>query len=62
LEDFEKVRFHYLSSRDAKNPKANLQGTDLVGFVDIDEETTIFLFGEVKTLTPSKMSPFSKPL
>ena len=46
LEDFEKVRFYYPSSRDSKNPKANLQGADLVGFVDIDEETTIFLFGE----------------
>lgn len=49
LEDFEKVRFYYTSSRDAKNPKANLQGADLVGFIDIDEDTTIFLFGEVKT-------------
>ena len=56
LEDFEKVRFHYPSSRDAKNPKVNLQGADLVGFVDIDEETTIFLFGEVKT-SEDKDSP-----
>ena len=49
LEDFEKVRFYYPSLRDAKNPKANLQGADLVGFVDVDKYTTIFLFGEVKT-------------
>jgi len=56
LEDFEKVRFYYPSSRDAKNPKANLQGADLVGFVDVDEETTIFLFGEVKT-SGDKNSP-----
>jgi len=56
LEDFEKVRFHYPSSRDAKNPKANLQGADLVGFIDVDEETTIFLFGEVKT-SGDKNSP-----
>lgn len=56
LEDFEKVRFYYPSSRDAKNPKANLQGADLVGFVDVDKETTIFLFGEVKT-SEDKNSP-----
>ena len=56
LKDFEKVRFYYSSSRDAKNPKANLQGADLVGFIDIDEETTIFLFGEVKT-SGDKNSP-----
>lgn len=49
LEDFEKVRFCYPSSRDAKNSKANLQGADLVGFVDVDKDMTIFLFGEVKT-------------
>ncbi|OQX52471.1 MAG: hypothetical protein B5M53_08360 [Candidatus Cloacimonas sp. 4484_209] len=56
LEDFEKVRFYYPSSRDAKNPKANLQGADLVGFIDIDGVTTIFLFGEVKT-SGDKNSP-----
>ncbi len=56
LEDFEKIRFYYPSSRDAKNLKANLQGADLVGFIDIDEETTIFLFGEVKT-SGDKNSP-----
>ena len=49
LEDFERVRFYYPPSRDLRNPKANLQGADLVGFIDIDEKTTIFLFGEVKT-------------
>ena len=57
LEDFEKVRFHYPSSRDAKNPKANLQGADLVGFIDIDEHTTIFLFGEVKTSSDKRSPP-----
>ena len=56
LEDFEKARFYYPSSRDAKNPKANLQGADLVGFIDVDEKTTIFLFGEVKT-SRDKNSP-----
>lgn len=56
LEDFEKIRFYYPPSRDARNPKANLQGADLVGFIDIDETTTIFLFGEVKT-SGDKNSP-----
>ncbi|RLF99716.1 hypothetical protein DRN58_04660 [Thermococci archaeon] len=49
LEDYERVKFYYPPSRDLRNPKTNLQGADLVGFIDIDEETTIFLFGEVKT-------------
>ncbi len=57
LEDFEKVRFYYPSSRDAKNPKANLQGADLVGFIDVNEETTIFLFGEVKTSGDTNSPP-----
>jgi len=57
LEDFEKVRFYYPSSRDAKNPKANLQGADLVGLVEVDEETTIFLFGEVKTSSDKNSPP-----
>jgi len=56
LEDFEGARFYYPPFRDARNPKANLQGADLVGFVDIDEENTIFLFGEVKT-SEDKNSP-----
>ena len=56
LEDFEKIRFHYPPSRDARNPRANLQGADLVGFIDIDENTTLFLFGEVKT-SGDKSSP-----
>ncbi len=57
LEDFEKARFYYPYSRDAKNPEANLQGADLVGFIDVDEETTLFLFGEVKTSGDRKSPP-----
>jgi len=56
LEDFEKIRFYYPPSRDTRNPKANFQGADLVGFIDIDENTTLFLFGEVKT-SGDKSSP-----
>jgi hypothetical protein len=55
LEDYEGIRFPYNYIRDAKNPKANLTGADLVGFVDINSET-VFLFGEVKT-SNDKSSP-----
>jgi len=48
LQDYDSVRFYYNYIRDAKNPKANLHGADLVGFIEINGET-IFLFGEVKT-------------
>lgn len=56
LEDYKGVRFHYNSIRDAKNPKANLTGADLVGFIDINNET-IFLFGEVKTSSDDSTFP-----
>jgi len=57
LEDFEKAKIYYPSSRDTKNPKANLQGADIVGFIDIDENSTIFLFGEVKTSRDTNSPP-----
>ncbi|MBU7047063.1 MAG: hypothetical protein HXS54_11575 [Theionarchaea archaeon] len=56
LEDYKGVRFHYNSIRDAKNPNANLTGADLVGFIDINNET-IFLFGEVKTSSDDSTPP-----
>ena len=56
LEDYRGIRFHYNYVRDAKNPKANLTGADLVGFVDIGNET-IFLFGEVKTSNDTSSPP-----
>ena len=55
LEDYCNARFHYESSRDAKNPRSNLTGADIVGFIDINDQT-IFLFGEVKT-SNQKLSP-----
>jgi len=57
LEDFEKAKIYYTSSRDTKNPKANPQGADIVGFIDVDKGTTIFLFGEVKTSREKRSPP-----
>lgn len=41
-------RFHWNESRDARNPKGNKTGADLVGFIEVDGQV-LFLFGEVKT-------------
>ncbi|MEM1337087.1 MAG: hypothetical protein AAGF96_05025 [Bacteroidota bacterium] len=43
-----KVRFHWNELRDARNPRGNKTGADLVGFVEIDGDV-LFLFGEAKT-------------
>jgi hypothetical protein len=56
LEQHNSARFHYRSSRDAKNPDSNSTGADLVGFVDIDNET-LFLFGEVKSSNDASRPP-----
>ena len=56
LEDNYEVRFHYNSSRDAKNPKSSLTGADIVGFIGINGDT-VFLFGEVKTSKEEKYPP-----
>jgi len=56
LEDFEKARFYYPPSRDTRSPKANLQGADLVGFIELANNFLTFLFGEVKT-SEDKNSP-----
>lgn len=57
LEDFEKAIFCYHSSRDMKNPKSSPQGADLVGFVNVNKEANMFLFGEVKTSGDEKSPP-----
>lgn len=49
LEDKCRVRFYYNAIRDLRNPDSNPAGADLVGFVEIDQNETLFLFGEVKT-------------
>lgn len=41
-------RFHWNENRDARNPKGNKTGADLVGFIEVDGQV-LFLFGEVKT-------------
>ncbi|MCE2505574.1 MAG: hypothetical protein J4F36_03680 [Nitrosopumilaceae archaeon] len=56
LEDNKKVRFHYNSSRDAKNQEGSQHGADLVGFTELNGET-VFLFGEVKTSDSDKSPP-----
>lgn len=48
--------FPYNDSRDAKDTKSNLPGTDMVGYVRIDEKP-LFLFGEVKTSDDSANPP-----
>ncbi|MBD3202974.1 hypothetical protein GF327_01660 [Candidatus Woesearchaeota archaeon] len=56
LEDYENAKFYYDYSRDAKNPKSNLTGADLVGFSKAEDHCE-FLFGEVKTSADKKTPP-----
>jgi len=42
--------------RDKRNPKASLPGADLIGFIQINEETR-FVFGEVKSSSEEKYPP-----
>jgi len=48
LESHSNCRFPWNELRDARNPKGNKTGADLVGFTEVDNEV-MFLFGEVKT-------------
>lgn len=48
LESHFNCRFPWNELRDARNPKGNKTGADLVGFMEVDNEV-MFLFGEVKT-------------
>ena len=56
LEEYFTCRFHWNELRDARNPKGNKTGADLVGFVEIDGEI-LFLFGEVKTSSEDRRPP-----
>ncbi|MDF1612892.1 hypothetical protein [Stygiobacter electus] len=49
-------RFYWNELRDARNPKGNKTGADLVGFIEIDNQV-LFLFGEVKTSSETKSPP-----
>ncbi len=56
LEKHFACRFHWNELRDARNPKGNKTGADLVGFIEIDGEI-LFLFGEVKTSSEDRRPP-----
>ena len=49
-------RFYWNELRDARNPKGNKTGADLVGFIEIDGQV-LFLFGEVKTSSETANRP-----
>lgn len=49
-------RFYWNELRDARNPKGNKTGADLVGFIEIENEV-LFLFGEVKTSSEKNYPP-----
>jgi len=56
LEEHFSCRFHWNELRDARNPKGNKTGADLVGFIEIEGEI-LFLFGEVKTSSEYRRPP-----
>lgn len=56
LEQEFSCRFHWNENRDARNPKGNKTGADLVGFIQRDDEV-LFLFGEVKTSSETANRP-----
>ena len=50
------VRFHWNELRDARNPKGNKTGADLVGFIEVNGDV-LFLFGEAKTSSETSNRP-----
>ncbi|MEX2564754.1 MAG: hypothetical protein WD431_02280 [Cyclobacteriaceae bacterium] len=56
LEEHFQCRFHWNELRDARNPKGNKTGADLVGFIEVDGQV-LFLFGEVKTSSENAHPP-----
>jgi len=56
LEEAFVCRFHWNENRDARNPKGNKTGADLVGFIEVDGQV-LFLFGEVKTSSETANRP-----
>jgi len=49
-------RFYWNEIRDARNPRGNKTGADLVGFIETDGDV-LFLFGEVKTSSEIERRP-----
>lgn len=56
LEQEFSCRFYWNELRDARNPKGNKTGADLVGFIEVDG-LVLFLFGEVKTSSETANRP-----
>lgn len=56
LQENFQCRFHWNELRDARNPKGNKTGADLVGFIE-SEGNVLFLFGEVKTSSETANRP-----
>lgn len=56
LEQEFSCRFHWNENRDARNPKGNKTGADIVGFIEVDGQV-LFLFGEVKTSSETANRP-----
>ncbi len=56
LEESFQCRFHWNELRDARNPKGNKSGADLVGFIETEGQV-LFLFGEVKTSSETAKRP-----
>jgi hypothetical protein len=56
LEKHFNCRFYWNELRDARNPKGNKTGADLVGFIKIGDKV-LFLFGEVKTSSERNSPP-----
>jgi hypothetical protein len=56
LEDAFQCRFYWNELRDARNPKGNKTGADLVGFIEVEGQV-LFLFGEVKTSSETANIP-----
>ncbi len=56
LEENFQCRFHWNELRDARNPKGNKTGADLVGFIE-SEGNVLFVFGEVKTSSETENRP-----
>ena len=56
LEAFHGIVFPWNTRRDQRNPKANLQGADLVGISE-ESQTCRFVFGEVKSSSDVRSPP-----
>jgi hypothetical protein len=56
LEQAFSCRFYWNELRDARNPKGNKTGADLVGFIELEGQV-LFLFGEVKVSSECNFPP-----